>query len=800
MRSYLPAFRIGLILGGLAAISVRADAGEVSVPVPEVLKVDWAMQERRLGREPGSPESICEALGRLGRVVDELGRQQLISAAEPAKEALTRLREETGRLNSLSNEDRLALYHRTRSAARDLALERLKLADTPIVFVKQRRFVCQMLHEYVGYYYNYGDIAGGGVFVLDQPGRSASPRDLLAGRLPRGSFTTPALSYDGRTVYFAFCEVSDAPRPDGPFHDWRRLPPAGQVVSDFNYFSPARRCFHIYAVDTDGSNLRQVTKGNDDEFNPCPLPDGGIAFLSSHRGGYGRCNNDFEPLPTYTLHRADADGQNVRTLSFHETNEWHPAVLNDGRIVYSRWDYVDRSAAHYHGLWACNPDGTNPLALFGSYTQRISACYQPQPVPGSDKILFIAGAHHANVGGSLVLFDPSRAKLSPKTGEDELGAIDRLSPEVCFPEAEGWPRSYFNSPWPLSENAYLVAFSFDPLPSMAPGHQGDSQAGIYYFDRFGTLELIYRDSDLSCTGPIPMRRRPVPPIIPSTLDPSLGDEGELVVSNASWSLQPFPAGRAMRKIRVFQILLKSTSHVANQPRLGYANAEGARMLLGEVPVEADGSAYLRVPARKPLYFQAVDDRGHAIQTMRSITYLQPGERKSCVGCHAPAGAAPGPQVNLLATRHGPSPLEPGPDGTRPYSFPRLVQPVLDRHCVRCHSPATAPAAGRLDLSRTRSGSFSRSYESLRPFVRWYEWGGESITETVTIPGHAGADESRLLKVLDDPTHSIAVKLPPEDRRRLVLWLDGNAPFYGSYEPADQEAQRAGKAVEPASLQ
>jgi mono/diheme cytochrome c family protein len=223
------------------------------------------------------------------------------------------------------------------------------------------------------------------------------------------------------------------------------------------------------------------------------------------------------------------------------------------------------------------------------------------------------------------------------------------------------------------------------------------------------------------------------------------------------------------------------------------------MLLGEVPVEADGSAYFRAPARKLLYFQAVDGSGKAVQTMRSATYLQPGERQGCVGCHAPAATAAA-TGGLLALKRPASIIEPGPEGTRPLSFPRLVQPVLDRHCVRCHAGGVGPGKSRLLLTGEPAGGFSRSYENLRPFVRWYEWGDKSIANIVTVPGHAGADESSLLKVLEDHNHAGEIRLAADDRRRLILWLDANAPFYGTYLPEEQQAQRRGQSVPLPRLQ
>jgi hypothetical protein len=289
-------------------------------------------------------------------------------------------------------------------------------------------------------------------------------------------------------------------------------------------------------------------------------------------------------------------------------------------------------------------------------------------------------------------------------------------------------------------------------------------------------------------------------VIASTLSPETIPEGEFIVTDVRRSFFPLPASRPIRQLRIFQVLPKSTTHVANQPRLGYANAESARMMLGTVPVEEDGSAYFRAPARKPLYFQAVDEAGHAVQSMRSITYLQRGEQRSCLGCHEPPGTAPPGGRDLLALRRSPSTIAPGPDGTRPMSYPLLVQPVLDRHCVKCHDGSKGPGKAAPVLTGEPMDTFTGSYESLRPYVRWYEWGGNSIQEIGTRPGHIGADESRLLKILGDSTHARHVKLPQEDYLRLCLWLDANVPFYGTYEKKAQAAQQAGRVVPPPALQ
>lgn len=764
------------------AAAPRSRAASELTPDPALRRAveeDWAAQERHAKRDAESPAAVAAAISRAEEVWNRRGESLSAGARTAGAAELAELHELGKRAGTAGAADRRALYLRARWFGRDLLLRDPAISGQPLVFLKRNRFVCQMLHEYMGYFLDYGDVPpGGGVHVLEHPGFSLSTRDLLGDRVSRGNFTTLALSHDGRDVWFAHAKRS-ARKPD--------------------YRSPERQSFHLYRVSPNGSDLQMVTDGVEDDFDPCPLPDGGVAFMSTRRGGFARCNNAWEPCASYTLHRMDADGRNLRRLSPHETSEWHPSVLNDGRIVYIRWDYVDRSAANFHGLWTCNPDGSGVASLFGNYTMRINACYQPRAIPGSAKVLFVAGAHHADVGGSLVLLDPRRVRLDPATGEDSLDAVEKLTPEVCFPESTGWPATYFHSPWPLSEDAYLVSYSHDPLPGMSSGEAKDTRTGLYYFDRHGNLELLYRDPAISSMYPIPLRARPMPTVIPSNRDEGLGDEGEFLLSDVRRSLFPMPAGRPVRELRVFQVLPKDGVHTANEPRLGHANAEGARMLLGTVPVEPDGSAFFRAPAGRPLYFQAVDADGRAVQSMRSVTYLQPGERRACVGCHEPPGsvATGGP---TLAMRRGPSPLRPGPEGSRPFSYPLLVQPVLDRACARCHDGQPGADRSRLVLTGEPAGAFSRSYVNLKPFLRWYEWGGASISQIATHPGRIGADESALTRILADERHGAKVELSAEDRRRLYLWLDANVPFYGTYAKESQLAQRAGQAVEPPAFQ
>ena len=231
-----------------------------------------------------------------------------------------------------------------------MAFKNPLLASKPIVFLLRHRFVSQMLHEYLGYFYDYGDIAGGGVYMLDQPGRSLAAGDLIRGRLPKGNYTTLALSYDAKTIYFAFCERA-AEKP--------------------NYYSPERRCFHLFAMDADGGNLRQLTDGPSDDFDPCPLPDGGLAFMSTRRGGFGRCHNPWEPLPAYTLHRLDLE----RWFLAEKSAMTNPLALNRLQAVV-----VDIGLRH---LLVCLSPHPRSLGINRRVPRRL---YEPTRIIGSSAV------------------------------------------------------------------------------------------------------------------------------------------------------------------------------------------------------------------------------------------------------------------------------------------------------------------------------------------------------------------------------------------------------------------------------
>jgi hypothetical protein len=213
-------------------------------------------------------------------------------------------------------------------------------------------------------------------------------------------------------------------------------------------------------------------------------------------------------------------------------------------------------------------------------------------------------------------------------------------------------------------------------------------------------------------------------------------------------------------------------------------------------VEADGSAYFRLPAGKPVYFQALDERGMAVQSMRSLTYVQPGQRLSCQGCHDHRQQAPIPPREVpLALRRPPSAIQSEADGSNPVLYPRLVQPVLDRSCVPCHRKD--PKAPDLGGEIAGKGPWSKSYQVLAPKGFWFQGGNGGVRSGVhggsrTIPGRFGARASDLYRMLAAGHHD--VKLAPEDLRRITLWIDANTNFFGAYLETDKQAR--GEVVMP----
>ena len=641
---------------------------------------------------------------------------------------------------------------------------------------------------------------GGGLFVLDDPA-TMRPREVTPSNLAPGSFLNPELSPDADKMLFSYSPVKNA--PEGTYSGGNGLP---------RFCTPERirDVYNIYEAPLAGGEARRLTSDAYDDLFPIYLPGGDIVFSSTRRGGYHRCG--LGPCPVFTLSRMGPNGEQPHTISFHETHEWTPALLPDGRLLYTRWDYLDRNGVLYQHLWTARPDGGGVRIFYGNNTWNPCGTWEARPVPNSSKVMAIAGPHHAMSAGCVVLIDTRK-------GIDGTPPVTRLTPEVRFPESEEplafapaqvreiafdrppaqywyggildparntvptaeekrWPGHTFKSPWPLSETHFLASYSDDRLVG-EPGGNIPNQYGIYLCDTDGGRELIYRDPRISSLWARPLASRVLPPLAHSSIDPELAKRGmgtfALGKVTESWPTA-FPTNRPIVALRIFHVINKTTPNI-DTPKVGAGLGSVGREVLGTVPVEADGSAYFEVPARMPVYFQALDREGHAVQTMRSVVYLQPGERESCLGCHEDRRKSVSMSAQARALQRPPSSITPGPSGSRPFNFLTLVQPVLNAKCVGCHD-GTRPKCP--SLKGEPEGWACKSFNVLVRHVAYSSWNAPNNNyEPLTEPLRFGALASPLLKRIESGHGD--VKLSDDERHRLILWMDANGACWGSFD-------------------
>ena len=786
------------------------DALRAKVPVPPLEQV-YRTEALRL---PGDLDPLDIVLRRTKALLADLTASADAATAEALTSAegeLRRLTQAAGRVDVQHVDARRALFAAACRLRRTIAFANPLVNAPAILFIKKHRATFNHMCDQ---YYGINQPAGGGMFVLDDPfGPGASLRDVLADavvpdgrlkgqKLQGGSFLSPDLSYDGKEILFAYVECT------GPStHTWH-------AETDKRGYWTTGRSYHVFKINVDGTGLKQLTDGTWNDFDPCWLPNGRVAFISERRGGYLRCGRQ---CPTYTLHDMAADGSDIRRLSPHETNEWHPSVTNNGSIVYTRWDYVDRYGRTAHQPWVTTLDGRDSRAVHGNFAPRglrPDMELDIRAIPGSHRYVATAAPHHGQAFGSLVLVDPDIED------DDIMSPVKRITPDVGFPETQGGKQGY-GMVWPLSEDYYLCVY--DPASSVGgpSGRQGNRtdwksfNYGLYLVDAFGNRVLIYRDPEISSMSPIALQPRPMPAVTPQLVKD--GDflpaevkttpagrrrpaDATIAVVDVYNGLKAWPEGTAIKAIRVYQVLPMSVPSGGPPHETGLREPSSkdsvvlARYVLGTAPVEADGSAHFKVPANVEVFFQALDAEGLAVQSMRSATYTKPGERLLCHGCHDRRHRAPiAPKSMPLALRKEPRQLTPDVEGSNPYSYVRLVQPVLDRRCVPCHSkPANAKKAPDLTGKPAGSGRnvYTASFHSLAKDYGFWDYGNGHRTT----PGGFGARASKLYQMLDKGHNK--VQLTDEEMHRITLWLDSCSVFYGVYEREGGQAQLRGEIVEP----
>ena len=733
-----------------------AKAASPTADVPKAVLEDWAMQD-------GLPKDLRTLLAEgVRKPIDELGPH--------GRDLRTRLAQLADEGVAANDPRWFALYVEACLRRREARLAPHLALLRRVVFTKH--------YDLGGSHYAYTEgqsdaqaerhfVPGATLCMLEMDGPFGRVHTLIDD--PAGVIRDPDVSYDGRRVLFA----------------WKK----SDRLDDY----------HLYELTVADGAVRQLTSGlGFADYEPAYLPDGHIVFNST------RCVQTVDCWWTEVanLYTCDGNGRYLRRLSFDQVHTNFPTVTPDGRVIYTRWDYSDRGQIYPQGLFQMYPDGTGQTAVYGNNSWFPTTILHARAVPGTEKIVCIFTGHHTRQQGWLGILDPSK-------GREENQGAQLIAPvretEAVHVDKYGQEGNQFQYPYPLAEDAFLVTFK----PS------GGKRFAIYFMTIDGRRELLASDPAISCNQPLPLAPRPGP--TPRARVPDYtGDMGVFYVQDVYEG--PGLAGVArgtVKRLRVVMIEYRAAGIGRNGSRGPAGGAlsstpvacdNGAwdvKRVLGSTPVYADGSACFRVPARTPMYFQAIDARGHAVQTMRSWATLQPGEAFACVGCHESKNTAPPVRQATDALRAGPLDLEPFCGPPRGFSFPKEVQPILDRHCIRCHHdrsarltigdkapPAvreTTPAFSLLGEPNLDTGAkrlWSDAYLALvqngrpNPVVNWL---GVQSAPPMLPPYAGGAARSRLVTMLAEGHNG--VRLSREEMDKLACWIDLLVPFCGDYTEA-----------------
>jgi formylglycine-generating enzyme required for sulfatase activity len=569
-------------------------------------------------------------------------------------------------------------------------------------------------------------------------------------------------------------------------------PPDGGFVGDLNLHFDAKRLlfsmraangrFQVFELNTDGSRLRQLSLINEpdvDNYEGCYLPNGDIVFCSTAPFTGVPCVQGHAHISQ--LYRYDSKSGAIRRLAFDQDHNWCPTVMNDGRVLYLRWEYSD--IPHYAAriLFSMNPDGTEQKEFYGSNSYWPNSMFFARQIPNHPtRFVAVVGGHHGVPRmGELVLFD---AGLGRREAEGVIQRIPgygkKVEPIIKDQLADdSWPK--FLHPHPLSDKYFIVSAKLD----------AKSGWGIYLVDVFDNMLLLKAIPGYALLEPTPLQAKPRPPLVVDRVNLARND-AMVVLQDiyAGSGLKGVPRG-SVKQLRVLTYHFAYQGMGGEQNRVGMDGPWDIKRVLGTVPVEPDGSAYFRIPANTPISLQPLDAEGKAVQLMRSWLTGMPGETVSCVGCHERQNTAPASKPSLAFTR-APSEIKPWYGPTRGFSFNREVQPVLDRYCIGCHDGRESTAAATLpnftrrpDINPTiprmktlTHTHFPPAYLELRRFVRAATM--ESDLRGLP-PYEFHADASKVVQMLDKGHYG--VKLDAESWDRLITWIDLNTPAQGTWQ-------------------
>jgi mono/diheme cytochrome c family protein len=536
----------------------------------------------------------------------------------------------------------------------------------------------------------------------------------------------------------------------------------------------------VSSVNCDGTGFRTITSGQ----SPMEMPDGRVVFFDND-AGQSPCKATAPRMPLFIC---ASDGKNRKIVSGNTCIDNAPSVMNDGRIIFTRWDYgVNKNVFNRHALWTQNPDGTGMELYFGNTVIDPRSFGRPRQIPGRPEILTVFAPHHSKLTGLMGLVwngEGSEAK-------DGLG-FRRITHDTASVGDNPQIWSY-QDPYPINEQLFLVTF----------GGRPNNKAGLYLYDRSGNRKCILESNSthgIHSAQPFTAKKRPleIPDRSISRIwkpnvdlherllsDPDWTDTGTLILQDVYLGLEPEIKRGQIKYLAVMEQPLQS------HPRggaIGVGTIWFVNRFLGLVPVEEDGSAHFEVPALRSLYFHALDKDGKMLMTQGSDFHVMPGERRGCLGCHEQRkGITSPPNFGKVPMASKKPPVRPKlPDwGTRGViEYETVVQPVFDKYCIQCHSGEKPK--GRLNLSGDRTTAYNMSYMQLTDgmYVHFTPGTGSTHSQPTNdydeqAPLSRGSVLSKLTKYIQDEKHS-KNKIPFEDQLKVFLWIDSNVPFFSHY--------------------
>ena len=732
------------------------------------LERDWLHQA---GNRP-TPQRIQQEIAWARELAARLEARHG-DAVDFAKD-LAKLAELDKHAAELAKDDR-ELYFRVREIKRRIQFANPELDFDKILFVDMpmpqgKESVHETRHRL-----GYMAVPGARLLVLEGLSPAGHLRQLMPQPPLHGSFWRPDVSWDGTQVLFCFKPHNE-------------------------------KSFHLYEINADGSGLRQLTSGIYDDFDPIYLPDEQhITFSTTRSHTYVRC---MPPTNAFPLARCDRDGKNIYLITRGNEPEYTPSVLNDGRVIYTRWEYTDKPLWRCQSLWTMNPDGTGVATFWGNQSVWPDLLKDARAIPGSHRVMFTGSAHHNWFSGSVGIIDPTKGNNFPH-------GLTKVTADVAYPESGNGPVDPIESPRYHASGSYGAYYSPYPLSEtdfIVSANRGGKFV-LLLMDVDGNRELIYEGVH-NIFHAIPLKARTRPPVFDDRVAWPKPDERERPVGGVIYSANvyqgapPELAGKA-RFLRVLNIEHKTYTYWHKRPYLSTGpvvsgvQSEGVKRVLGTVPIESDGSVNFQVPSGVALHFQLLDEHQRALQTMRSFTGVMPGERRGCLGCHEMHSATPHSDYSGVALSREPSPITPPPWGVDSVSYDRYVMPVLEKYCYECHTGEgkgrpkldLTPSPGRLGFDQsywlfTGNPAWGRPYESPKDPPP-----GFGIADMLMVEGYDQRDpagyatpppmtklsyRSRLIERASSGKHH-DVKVDPESLLRLILWVDTMAPYRGSEE-------------------